>query len=82
MTSLGEELTNVLFRREPTLLNADMDATARAAVEIANLLGCIMATLLVQRPDIYRTAMEAVFKQAHKSAEQTAKIAVPTLRQQ
>lgn len=78
MKSLGEELTEVLHRHEPMLLRADMDASARAAAQVSNLLGCILANVLTLRPDQYRSAFEAVCQQVHKSAEDVSRMVMPT----
>ena len=72
MSGLGMALSRVLFEHEPTLLVADMDATARAAAEISNLLGCVMATVLAKNPAAYEEAFRAVILNANASAEKTA----------
>lgn len=70
---LGMALSKVLFEHEPTLLAADLDATARAAAEVSNLLGCIMATVLAKNPAGYEAAFRAVILRANDSAEKTAR---------
>lgn len=71
---LGMALSKLLFQMEPGLLEADLDASARAAAEVSALLGCIMATVLIKNPQEYPTAFKAVAQrihdQAHKTAEQ------------
>lgn len=69
---LGMALSKILFEHEPTLLACDMKASARAAAEVSNLLGCIMATVLVKNPNGYEAAFKAVILNAHKSAQDTA----------
>jgi hypothetical protein len=70
---LGMALSKVLFQYEPTLLAADLDATARAAAEVSNLLGCIMATVLAKNPAGYEAAFKAVILKANDSAQATAR---------
>jgi NAD(P)H-hydrate repair Nnr-like enzyme with NAD(P)H-hydrate dehydratase domain len=73
MSSLGLELSKVLFREEPKLLVCDLEASARAAVGVADLLGCIMATVLKKSGDqAYHEAMKAVMMRANASALATA----------
>jgi len=69
---LGMALSRVLFEHEPGLLQCDMEASARAAAEVSNLLGCIMATVLVKSPQTYEAAFRAVILKANESAEKTA----------
>lgn len=69
---LGMELSKVLFKHEPKLLEADHEATIRAAVAVADLLGCIMASVMVLRPREYEEAFLVITKRAHKSAMDTA----------
>lgn len=72
-SKLGMELSKVLFREEPKLLACDIDASARAAAEVSNLLGCIMATVLAKQGEqAYLVAMRAVMTNADKSAHATA----------
>lgn len=74
--SLGMDLSKVLFEHEPKLLAADLDATARAAAEVSNLLGCLMATVLAKNPSGYESAFRAVIQRAHESAQKTAAHAI------
>ena len=69
---LGMVLSKVLFEREPKLLVADMDATARAAAEVSNLLGCIMANVMVKQPSNYEAAFKAIMSRVHEAALSTA----------
>lgn len=71
--SLGMELSKVLFREEPTLLDNDLEANARACAAISNLLGCLLAAPLVKQGDrVYFKALEMVMRQIHDSAMSTA----------
>lgn len=73
MSHLGMELSKVLFREEPQLLACDLDASARAAVHVANLLGCILATVLKRQGEAtYEAALKAVVHKIHDSAVATA----------
>jgi hypothetical protein len=69
---LGMALSRVLFEHEPKLLQCDMEASARAAAEVSNLLGCIMATVLTKSPQTYEAAFRAVILKAHESAQKTS----------
>jgi len=70
---LGMELSKVLFKHEPTLLACDLNASARAAAEVANLLGCILATVLAKKgQDAYVEAVHAAAMKAHATAVRTA----------
>jgi hypothetical protein len=74
MSKLGMELSRVLFREEPALLACDLDASARAAAEVSNLLGCILATVLTKQGEgAYLDAARAVMLNVNKSAQATAK---------
>lgn len=71
--SLGLQLSKVLFAHEPGLLVCDMNASARAAGQIANLLGCILATVLQKGGDAaYEQAFRAVALKIHRSACSTS----------
>jgi uncharacterized membrane protein len=73
MTKLAMELSKVLFREEPKLLVADIEASGRASAEVANLLGCILATVATKcGQDAYETAMRTVVLKIHDSAMKTA----------
>lgn len=86
MSNLGMELSKVLFREEPRLLECDLEASARAAAAVSNLLGCIMATVLKkQGQQAYFEACKAVMlnmdKSAMKTAEQAETLIPHTTRQ-
>lgn len=70
--SLQIDLSKMLFAAEPGLLQNDLASSARAASEVSNLLGCIMATVLVKQPDNYEAAMKALLFRIHESAIATA----------
>lgn len=73
MTKLAMELSKVLFREEPNLLVADIEASGRASAEVANLLGAILATVVTRcGQEAYETAMRAVVLKIHDSAMKTA----------
>lgn len=73
MSKLGMELSKVLFREEPALLVADLPASARAAAEVSNLLGCILATVLTkQGNDAYLEACKAAMMRMNESAITTS----------
>lgn len=73
MSKLGMELSKVLFREEPALLACDLDASARAASEVSNLLGCILATVITkQGNNAYLEACKAVMLKMNESAVATA----------
>jgi hypothetical protein len=72
MADLGMELSKLLFAKEPGLLICDMDASARSAAALANLLGCVLATALKTNSLQYERAFKAVMHQVHKSACATA----------
>ena len=75
--SLGLELSKVLFRHEPTLLANDTKASARAAQEVANLLGCILAAVFAKDGEpAYLDAMQAVALKIHDSAMRTTQKAM------
>jgi hypothetical protein len=64
----------VLFREEPLLLECDLDASARAAVHVSNLLGCILATVIAkQGKEAYLEACKAVMENMNRSAIDTAR---------
>lgn len=69
---LGMVLSKALFAHDPRLLACDLDATARAAAEVSNLLGCLMATVLVKDPGNFANAMQIVMQNVIKSAGKTA----------
>lgn len=70
--SLGMALSKTMFAHEPKLLACDLDATAKAAAEVSNLLGCLMATVLAKDPENFAHAMQIVMSNVIKSAERTA----------
>ncbi|MCK1479351.1 hypothetical protein IVB27_32575 [Bradyrhizobium sp. 197] len=70
--SLGMVLSKALFAHDPNLLACDLNATAKAAAEVSNLLGCLMATILAKDPDNFANAMQIVMSTVVKSAERTA----------
>jgi hypothetical protein len=73
MADLAMELSKVLFREEPKLLVADLEANARAAAAVANLLGAILATVLVKcGAQAYFDACKAVLLKVNESAIKTA----------
>lgn len=73
MSSLGMELSKCLFRHEPGLLAADLEASARAAAAVSNLLGCILATVLTkQGQPAYVEACRAVMLKMNEAALATA----------
>jgi len=70
--SLGMELSKVLWKEEPKLLVCDLEASARAAAEVSNLLGCILANVLAKSgDDAYWNACKAVMLNMDKSAHDT-----------
>lgn len=76
--SLGMALSKTLFAHDPRLLACDLEATAKAAAEVSNLLGCLMATVLAKDPESFERAMNIVMENVLKSAEKTALKAVNT----
>ena len=73
MNDLGIELSKLVFKAEPGLLNADPHAVGRAATVVADLLGCVMAAVLKQKGEAtYTHAMKLMFERAHQSAVKTA----------
>ena len=72
MSDLAIELTKLAFKAEPALLECEPGSTARAATAAADLLGCVMATVLKQKGrDTYIKAMTQMFARAHESAIKT-----------
>jgi hypothetical protein len=76
MSKLGLDLSKVLFEHEPMLLVCDLEASVRAAAEVSNLLGYIMATMLVKYPEGYDAVFQAVIKKVRESAQEIANKAV------
>jgi hypothetical protein len=73
MADLGMELSRVLFREEPKLLACDLEASARAAAAVSNLLGCILATVLAEKGEqAYFEACKTVMLKMNESAIATA----------
>jgi hypothetical protein len=71
--TLGMKLSKCLFEHEPKLLTADLNASVLAAKEVANLLGCIMATFLVKKgEDDYLECMKMIGQFVDQSARRTA----------
>lgn len=67
--NLGLELSKVLFAAEPGLLNCDPAATGRATSAVANLMGCILATVLrTKGEEIYMAVIKDVMVRVHNSA--------------
>lgn len=74
---LGMALSDVLFKAEPELRNCDPIATARAANAVANLLGCILANVLVkENQEFYKESLYIALRKVHDSAMKTAERAV------
>ena len=79
MSDLGLDLSKVLFAAEPRLLECEMEASARAALAVADLLGCVMATVLKRQGQaMYLEAMRAVMARVNESAIRTVQIAETT----
>lgn len=76
MSSLGMDLSRVLFEHEPKLLACDAEASARAAAQVSNLLGCVMAVVMMNNPEGYEAAFKEVMLKVHESAQLTAAKAV------
>jgi hypothetical protein len=73
MSDLGMKLSKVLFTEEPKLLICDVGASVRSASAVANLLGCILATVLTKHgEEAYVQALKAVSHRIHDSAMGTA----------
>lgn len=70
--TLGLALSKVLFDHEPGLLVCDMEATAKAAAEIAELLGCILANVVLKQPDQYEELLPVIMKHIDAVAWDTA----------
>jgi hypothetical protein len=71
---LGMRLSKLLFEEEPELLVCDLEASARASAAVANLLGCILSTVLVKMgPEDYCKIFEKVCHKVNDSAMETAK---------
>lgn len=77
MSNLEKALANTLFEHEPKLLACDLDATKKAAAEVANLLGWLMATIRTKDPDNFTDAMRLVFSNVFNAAERTAASRTP-----
>jgi len=74
---LGMRLSKVLFEEEPELLVSDLEASARAAAAVANLLGSILAATLVKGgAEYYLGIFETVVTKVNDSAMKTAKKAI------
>jgi hypothetical protein len=71
MSELGMALSKVLFEHEPTLLVCDLEATARAAAQVSNLLGCVLANVMIKYPDGYEEIFKAVVAKIDESARDT-----------
>lgn len=70
--SLGMELSKVLFREEPGLLNCEMGANARACAALADVLGALLATVIKRNgTPAYVDAMKLVARRIHESAIKT-----------
>lgn len=75
--SLAIKITKMLFEAEPGLLNCDPAATARAAASTANVLGSVLATVLVQKgAATYMECFKGMMAKVHESAQATSKIAI------
>lgn len=66
------ELSKVLFTHHPKLLNCDVETSAKAAIEISDLLGCILATVLAKQPHNFERAIQACMGRVIESAGKTA----------
>lgn len=73
--SLQMKLTKLLFAEHPELMRADLRVSAEVCAELSNLLGCILAAVLLKQPGSYAAALQAVVKEIDKSACKTAKMA-------
>jgi len=70
-------LSKLLFEEEPELLVCDLEASARASAAVANLMGCILSTVLVKMgPEDYCKIFEQVCHKINDSAMETAKKAM------
>jgi hypothetical protein len=73
---LALKLTEVLHREVPGLLRADLEDSARAAVEVANLLGCILANVLGQCGEpTYLEACKIAMRRMDKTAREVTNMA-------
>ena len=74
---LGMRLSKLLVEEEPDLLVCDLAANARASAAVANLMGCILSTVLVKMgPEDYCKIFEQVCHKINDSAMETAKKAM------
>ena len=73
---LAMQITKMLYEAEPGLLACEPGATARAAASTANVLGSVLATVLIQKgAATYMQCFEGMMAKVHESAHATAKIA-------
>lgn len=75
--SLSVELSKVLFKHEPNLLACEAKAIGRATGEVAALLGCILANVIVkQGGPTYLATLKTAMDLVNDSAIKTAKLAL------
>lgn len=73
---LAMRITKMLYEAEPGLLACEPGATARAAASTANVLGSVLATVLVQKgAGTYIEVFRGMMAKVHESAQAAAKIA-------
>src|SRR5262245_55733034 len=67
--SLGLKISEVIWEHEPLVAELDMESCARAASEVAGVLGCLVATLTAAYPEKYDELMALITGKVENTAK-------------
>jgi hypothetical protein len=62
LDSLELALSKLMFEHEPKLLTCDVNATAKTAIALADLLGGLLASMIIQNPAQHEEVIAIVMK--------------------
>lgn len=79
--SLGMKISELIWEHDPKVTECDPEACARAANELAGVLGALVATLTIVEPDRHNQVMGLVMDAIERSARTIRARAIATRRE-